>query len=87
MPYLLIITNRYYENESVMYKELRTLRGYFSPPYEAKKNVFHQFLPISQSVKVWYTFDFYRYYVKKRAHGPKIAHLNPCQEKMMFTTK
>ena len=60
-PYLLIITNRYYEDEYVMYKELRTLRGYFSPPMRLKmKIVFHQFLPISPSVKVWYSFDFYR---------------------------
>ena len=25
--------------------------------------------------------------VNKRAHGPWIAHLNPCQEERMFTTK
>ena len=43
--YLLKITNRYYENEYVMYKELRTLRGYFSPPYEAKNE--NCFSPIS----------------------------------------
>ena len=60
-PYLLKITNGYYENEYVMYKKLRTLRGYFSTPMGLKmKIVFHQFLPISPSVKVWYWFDFYR---------------------------
>ena len=26
-------------------------------------------------------------YFNKRAHGPWIAHLNPCQEERMFTTK
>ena len=49
-PYLLIITNRYYENESVMYKELRTLRGYFSPPIRLKnkKLFFTNFFPLAQ---------------------------------------